>query len=190
MRSAIALLSATILVASSASVGRAQHDGRSHRLHADPTSAREAPGPTETGEAAFAAVAEIVAILSSDPETEWSRVDIDALRAHLVDMSELMLRAEVETTEEPNGLRMRVSLDGRAGEAALRMVPAHGPVLSAETGWSTDVAFDDDAFVWTVEDPTGADVSRIRALGFFGLMATGDHHRPHHIAIARGERGH
>jgi hypothetical protein len=33
-------------------------------------------------------------------------------------------------------------------------------------------------------------VARIQALGFFGLMATGDHHRMHHIAMAKGEAAH
>lgn len=146
--------------------------------------------PTEPGDSAFAAIAEIVALLSEDPETDWSRVDIDGLREHLVDMNQLVLGASVHSEPLSDGLRMRISITGRPGEAASRMVPAHGPVLAAETGWQSAVARDGDEIVWTV---TGADKNaarRIRALGFFGLMATGDHHRAHHLALARGEAAH
>lgn len=53
--------------------------------------------PTEPGQGAFAAIAEIVALLSADTSTDWSRVDITALREHLVDMNQLTLNADVET---------------------------------------------------------------------------------------------
>jgi hypothetical protein len=33
-------------------------------------------------------------------------------------------------------------------------------------------------------------VARIRGLGFFGLMASQDHHREHHMTMARGEGAH
>ena len=42
---------------------------------------RAAPGSaatTEAGQIAFAAIQEIVAILEADPQTDWSKVDIDA----------------------------------------------------------------------------------------------------------------
>ena len=48
--------------------------------------------PTEAGQGAFAAIQEIVAILEADPDTDWSKVDIDALRQHLVDMNAVTLR--------------------------------------------------------------------------------------------------
>ncbi|KAA2312249.1 hypothetical protein DL237_18090 [Pseudooceanicola sediminis] len=129
-------------------------------------------------------------MLRADPVTDWGNVNIDALRAHLVDMNALVLSGAVETEQRPNGLAMRVSLTGPAGDAARRMVPAHGPVLAAETGWTSDVEFGVEALLWTVTDPVGKYASQIQALGFFGLMATGDHHRAHHIAIARGETTH
>ena len=162
-----------------------------HANHADHMmpGAVTADLPTEPGDSAFAAISEIVVILSGDPETDWSRVDIDALREHLVDMNQLVLGASVRTETLPDGLRMRIGTTGRAGEAASRMVPAHGPVLAAETGWMSDVTRDGTEIVWTVKGRQ-EDVARIRALGFFGLMATGDHHRAHHLALARGEPVH
>ena len=44
--------------------------------------------PTEPGQAAFGAIREIVGVLLTDPMTNWSKVNIDALRRHLVDMDE------------------------------------------------------------------------------------------------------
>lgn len=166
-----------------------QADHMTHGGHVMPNAAA-AGQPTEPGDGAFAAIAEIVAILFADPETDWSRVDIDGLREHLVDMNQLVLGASVSSEPLSDGLRMRIDTSGRPGEAAFRMVPAHGPVLAAETGWQSEVASDGEEIVWTV---TGADenaAALIQALGFFGLMATGDHHRAHHLALVRGEEDH
>lgn len=51
--------------------------------------------PGETGQAAFAAIQEIVAMLDADPATDWARVDIEALRQHLIDMNNVTLGAAV-----------------------------------------------------------------------------------------------
>src|SRR5271166_2493744 len=48
---------------------------------------------TQPGQAAFAAIQEIVQILVDDPKTDWSRVNIDALRQHLIDMNNMTLAA-------------------------------------------------------------------------------------------------
>lgn len=153
-----------------------------------------APGvsnvPSEPGDGSFAAIIEIVAILSADPDTDWTRVDIDGLREHLVDMNQLVVGASVRSERLPDGLRMLIDTSGRPGEAASRMVPAHAPFLAAETGWQSEVARDGDEIVWTVTAVDTGAVARIQALGFFGLMATGDHHRMHHMAMARGEAAH
>lgn len=149
---------------------------------------QQTSGLSEPGQGAFAALAEVVMVLRSDPSTDWSKVDIGALRAHLVDMDNLVTRTSVETSEIDNGLEMQVSLGGDGGDAARRMVPAHAPVLAAETGWSSTVTLEEDAVVWRVSDPKDAGI--IRALGFYGLMALGDHHRVHHLGIATGAMAH
>ncbi|MDW4497139.1 hypothetical protein R5H30_04030 [Sulfitobacter sp. D35] len=165
----------------------ATHEG----LAGHPVAERETSNiPSEPGDGTFAAIIEIVAILSDDPATDWSRVDIDGLRTHLVDMNKLVIGADVRSELLPNGIRMRIGTKGRAGAAASRMVPAHGPFMAAETGWSSDVSRAADDIVWIVTAPDAEAVARIQALGFFGLMATGDHHRMHHIAMARGDRTH
>jgi hypothetical protein len=68
------------------------------------------------------------------------------------------------------------------------MVPAHAPVLAAETGWQSSVTEGSGGLVWTVAAPE--DEAQIRALGFFGLMALGDHHRDHHLGLATGSVQH
>lgn len=159
-----------------------------HAMHVEAKSTQTLP--SQPGDAGFAAIAEIVQLLARDPETPWERVDIDALRTHLVDMNQLVLAADVADEWVPDGLRMRISRAGAGGQAATRMVPSHGPVLVAETGWSSQVEVSDDQIVWTVRGASEREALRIRALGFFGLMVTGDHHQAHHLALARGETAH
>lgn len=45
--------------------------------------------PTLPGQDAFGTIQEIVQILQSDPTTDWSKVNISALRQHLIDMNEV-----------------------------------------------------------------------------------------------------
>lgn len=146
----------------------------------------DASSLSEPGQGAFAAISEIVATLGADPSTDWTRVDIDALRAHLVDMDLVVSSAEVSAKDVEDGLEMRVSTLGPAGAAAGRMVPMHGPVLAMETGFNSALARDGDALIWRVTGWSETDAQMIRALGFFGLMATGDHHRAHHLGLATG----
>ena len=105
-------------------------------------------------------------------------------------MTQLVLGATVDAEVVPNGLRMTVSLFCRPGEAASRMVPAHGPVLARETGWLSNIVSDEATIIWTVTDPEARNAAHIRGLDFFGLMATRDHHREHHMAIAQGRSMH
>ena len=53
--------------------------------------------PQQGGQATFAALIEIVAMLEQDPETDWDMADIDGLRAHLLDMNHLILDTEATT---------------------------------------------------------------------------------------------
>ena len=50
--------------------------------------------PTLPGQDAFGALQEIVSILEADPHTDWSKVNLEALREHLIDMNEVTLRAD------------------------------------------------------------------------------------------------
>ena len=55
-----------------------------HMMHGLPPGCAVA---TQAGQGAFAAIQEVVEILAADSNTDWSKVNIDALRQHLVDMN-------------------------------------------------------------------------------------------------------
>jgi hypothetical protein len=148
---------------------------------------------TLPGQDAFGAIQEIMAILEADPATDWSRVDVAALREHLVDMDELTVRADVRTEKVEQGVRFRVAGQGRTREAIRRMVPAHARMLDGFRGWKTGVETSETGVVLTVTAGDAEQRARLQALGFFGVMASGAHHQEHHLAIARGHdphRGH
>ena len=65
--------------------------------------------PTLPGQDAFGAVQEIVRILEEDPDTDWSTVDLDALREHLIDMNEITLHADVRVTRIAGGISATVA---------------------------------------------------------------------------------
>lgn len=148
--------------------------------------------PVEPGQGAFAAIAEIVTLLQADAGTDWDRVDIAALRAHLIDMDDLINHAQVSVENIPQGAIFRIATKGPGGGAVQRMVPAHAPVLAGETGWSSSAEVGEDQIVWTVtaQNETTEAATEIRALGFFGLMAVGGHHQAHHLAMASGHMVH
>ena len=141
---------------------------------------------SEPGQGAFAAMAEVVARLEADPGTDWSRVDVGALRDHLIDMDRVVRDAEARVDPVPGGLRATVTGDAATAAALRRMVPAHAAELARDPRWSAVAEPLPYGAVLTVTGDDPGTVERIRALGFFGLMASQDHHRAHHWAIATG----
>ena len=144
--------------------------------------------PAEGGQAAFAAIQEIVSILSADPATDWTHVDIEALREHLIDMDNVTLHASVQSEVIDGGARFTAI--GATPDVVLsiqRMVPAHIEVMNRVDGLQMSAKTIADGAVLTV---TGPDATRISGLGFIGIMATGMHHQLHHLAIARGDNPH
>ncbi|SNS06748.1 hypothetical protein [Antarctobacter heliothermus] len=174
-----------IIVALLPAAVSAQMDGHAH---GDYVMGMNLGTATEGGQGAFAALAEIVSLLSADPDTDWSKVDIGALRRHLQDMDQLAMTVDAVEKPIPGGLKITILRDSPGAKAAWRMVPAHTPVLTAETGWKSDVAVQEDRIIWTVTSDSAE--AQVRGLGFFGLMATGNHHPAHHLAIARGAAPH
>lgn len=143
-------------------------------------------GPQETGQSAFAALAEIVAILQADPETDWERVNIDDLRRHLVDMDLLTTDAVVTRKPRPDGARFEIRGPPSVLKAVRAMVPAHAPFLAAETGWDVVTKDLEDGVALIVD----GDAAQIQGLGFFGLMTIGAHHQAHHLMMAKGAAPH
>lgn len=48
-------------------------------------------------------------LLDAEPDTDWTKVDIEALRRHLVDMNNVTLRAEIAAEPVANGLSFTVT---------------------------------------------------------------------------------
>lgn len=145
--------------------------------------------PKEAGQSAFAAVAEIVAMLETDPQTNWSRVDITALREHLVDMDQLMLGAEASASFNDHTAMFSIRGDGPVLRAIQAMVPAHAIELSRIDGWDSSTTITEDGATLHITVAREGELAKIKALGFFGVMALGAHHQPHHLAMARGDMG-
>lgn len=61
--------------------------------------------PREAGQSAFAAIQEIVVLLEADRKTDWSRVDIEGLRQHLIDMQNVTLGTKVSSSKIGDGIR-------------------------------------------------------------------------------------
>lgn len=144
---------------------------------------------SEPGQGAFAAVAEIVAALEADPETDWTTVDIAGLREHLRDMDVVMIDTQVTSERSDGGLRFTVTGGPDVYPSIQRMTAAHASVMQGVNGWQYDAAATDKGATLTVSVPV-ADLPKLRALGFFGLMASGMHHQAHHWRMATGANPH
>jgi len=143
--------------------------------------------PIEAGQAAFATIQEIVAILRADPKTDWSKVNIDALRAHLVDMNAVTLFAQVQTKLQPKGVVFTVTGSGATKASIQRMVVAHASIMKDANEWEFSAMTTPQGANLTV---AAKDLSIVRGLGFFGIMADGMHHQTHHLQLARGSDPH
>jgi len=169
----------------------AQHGGMHHTPGmAHHAHAADAVGGalTEGGQSAFAAIQEIVSQLMADPETDWSRIDVEALRQHLIDMDNVTLRARVRSHEIDGGARFEaISEDAGVTGSIRSMVPAHAATMDGVEGWTMRAEEIPGGAALTV---TGADPERIRALGFIGVMTVGMHHQAHHLALATGQDPH
>ncbi len=145
--------------------------------------------PQRAGQATFAAIAEIVAILLADPTTDWSKVDIESLRQHLLDMDDVTMRSQVRQEDVAGGAIFTVTGAGRVTDAIRRMARAHSAMVAADPSQQAkveDVANGVRLTIVARDLRDSALTSRIRGLGFYGILATGAHHGTHHLSLARG----
>lgn len=161
------------------------HSGMSH----GETMATGLQPATEAGQSAFAAIEEIVLALAADPDTDWSKVNISGLREHLVDMELVFTDAAVKTTEVENGFVFTVTGTGKTTGAIQRMAFAHSGIMNGTGDWTFNPKDHDAGVVLTVTT-TANDIAKLRALGFFGIMALGMHHQDHHWMMATGVNPH
>ena len=145
--------------------------------------------PTMPGQGAFGAIQEIVQILESDPKTDWSKVNIEALRQHLIDMNEVTLHAVAVQRNLDNGIEIAVTGDGRTADAIKRMVPAHAGALR-EIGWNAKTEELPNGVELTVLASETQPLTKLTALSFMGIMVQGSHHQLHHLMMAKGQFTH
>ena len=129
-------------------------------------------------------------MLEADPSTDWAKVNIEALRQHLIVMNEVTLGAHAKQTDVTGGASMEVTGEGHVTESIRTMLRNHSAMLTKEGPYQATVADIPGGVRWTVTASTSSDaatVARIRGLGFAGLLTLGAHHTPHHLALARGQ---
>jgi hypothetical protein len=142
--------------------------------------------PTMPGQDAFGTIQEVVQILEADPTTDWSRVNIAVLREHLIDMNEVTLHAIGSESALDNGVVIAVTGEGRTLEAIKRMIPAHVGEL-VKLGWNAKSEDLPTGVKLTVTTGDPKQVTKLKALGFMGIMVQGGHHQPHHLMMAKGD---
>ena len=163
--------------------GQMQHGGMSQGMH-------EMHHAMQSGQGAFGAMAEVVRTLEADPATDWSKVNMEVLRQHLIDMEEVVLHASVKAAQVPGGLSMDITGTGRTDQSIRAMLVPHTAELDAMPAWSAKAESIPGGIRLVVIARDSSDaktVARIRGLGFAGLLVQGGHHGPHHLAMAKGE---
>jgi hypothetical protein len=208
MKSRIAVAAALVLVGTSrtslaqqpsktpapdcSSTAVVDHSKMDHEAHAA-TMERCGAVPTSPGQAAFGAISEVVRMLKADAKTDWAKVNIEALRQHLIDMDEVTMRSAAAQRNIPGGIEVDVTGTGRTTDAIRRMTLNHSAMLNGGTEYNASAKEIPGGARLTVTAKNAADasaVARIRGLGFAGIMTEGDHHAAHHLAVARGETVH
>ena len=143
--------------------------------------------PTLPGQDAFGAIQEIVGILDADPKTDWSKVDLEALRQHLIDMNEVTLRADAVPKQIDGGLEITITGSGRTLVAIQRMIPAYAQMANGHNGWTATATELPNGELLTITATDPKEIAHVRGLGFIGLLASGSWHQPHHLAMAKGQ---
>jgi hypothetical protein len=168
-----------------------QHHEQMMQMMARMHGARMPAGaPTLPGQDAFGALGEIVALLEADPATDWSKIDLEALRQHLIDMNEVTLNAAAAPKQVDGGIQIAVTGTGRTLAAIQRMLAMHAAEIDGQKGWSAKTSPLPDGVLLTVTTTDPKEVAHLRGLGFAGIMVEGSHHQAHHLAIAKGEPMH
>jgi hypothetical protein len=185
----VILLAAAAVLASSP----AEAQGHEHVEGMTHSDAAMADAPVSAGQAAYGAIAEVVARLDADPATDWSKVNVETLRRHLIDMDLVTMRSRVVSRNIPGGFSVEVTGDGAAVGAIRGMTAAHARQLAREEAVSAEVSEIPGGVRMSVTSTDPADaksVARLRGLGFAGVKTLGNHHGPHHEMLARGASVH
>ena len=146
--------------------------------------------PIEAGQSAFAAIQEIVRILLNDPTTDWSKVNIEALRQHLIDMNNVTLYSHVQSKPIKGGIEFVATGSGDTKASIRRMLSAHAKTMNGNDGWSfTSIDIPGGANLTAIPSAS-VSINEVRGLGFIGILSLGMHHQMHHLMLAKGTRPH
>ncbi len=144
---------------------------------------------SEPGQGAFAAIAEIVAKLEAEPDTNWSTVNIAGLREHLRDMDIVTIDSVASVETVSGGLKFTITGAPYVSPSIKRMVEAHASVMNGVGDWNYSTEIIENGAIMTVMVPE-ADIAKLNALGFYGVLASGMHHQAHHWMMATGGNPH
>ena len=147
---------------------------------------------TEAGNDAFGTIQEVIKKFNADPNTDWTKVNLEALRQHLLDMNDMTLNVDVISQKKvEHGLEAIIKpTTTRAALALARVFKAHPAQLQRETGWHMVIVKQGQKYILTTTSPNKKEADKIRGLGYIGLMAYGNHHQFHHWAMATGKNPH
>jgi hypothetical protein len=179
-RSTVLLLCSTVVLAMPTFAAEHEHQHHGAMPTATPL--------TAPGNDAFAAIQEVVEKLLADPKTDWSRVNLEALRQHLVDMENFTLNVEVTAQKPIDGgaeFTVKATTPGAAGSLD-RLFSAHPAILKQESGWDMTAKKNSDGSFTARVTGKPEDAAKIRGLGYIGLVAYGKHHQAHHWQMATG----
>lgn len=148
-----------------------------------------APKLTQPGNDVFGAIQEVLRQLEADPHTDWKKVNLEALRQHLLDMRNFTENVEIVSQKSiENGVEIVVRPTVVSAIPSLdRAFAAHPAQLKSETGWDMTVKKEMDRYTLRIVAADAQQADKIRGLGYIGIMAYGDHHPAHHWALATGQ---
>lgn len=144
---------------------------------------------TEPGNDIFGTIQEVVQKMEANPDTDWSEVNLEALRQHLLDMKAFTEEVEVLTKSHiAKGIEITVRPQSeRAVQALKKLFSMHPDMIQKEKGWDMNAKQDDDNWIISCTTDDKTEVEKVRALGYIGLLAEGVHHQLHHWMIATGK---
>ncbi len=145
----------------------------------------------EAGTDPFATIQEVISTLEANPNTNWEKINIEALRQHLVEMEDMTLNVNVSQHPIDKGFKAVVTpTTKRAKKSLTAVLSAHPAQMRAETNWQMQVENNNGIFTLAVTSDNPKEVAKIRGLGYIGIMAYGLHHQQHHWAMASGNHPH
>lgn len=182
----VTVVSILIAIASLSLLAAEKHGTHSSRMSHD-VAPSHGSQPTEGGQAQFSAIIEIVSLLEANEETDWSRVDIDGLRSHLLDMDRLIRDTNAKTTTvSDTQIQFTVMGNTESIPSIHRMAAAHSRFIEQSRGWEISSELNEKGATIRITVSEPETMTHLKALGFYGFMSLDSHHQAHHYQMAMG----